>query len=188
MLRSFRGISPRVHSTAFIDQSAQLIGDVEIGEESSVWMCAVLRGDVQTIRVGRRTNIQDGAIVHGFRGGGAPGQEKSGTHPTSIGSKVTIGHGAIIHGCTIDDQCLIGIGAILLNGAHVGTGSIVAAGTLLVEGMKVPPKSLVIGSPGKVKRLLTSAEIADIQAYADPTFSIALFSPLPPRLYATFAR
>ena len=119
-------------------------------------MCAVLRGDVHSIRVGRRTNIQDGTIVHVM----------TGTHATRIGDHVTIGHGAIVHGCTIDDQCLIGMGAILLNGAQVGSGSIVAAGTLLVEGMKVPPKSLVMGSPGKVKRLLTQAEVADNLAYA----------------------
>lgn len=157
MLRPYRGLLPRVHPTAFVDDSAQVIGDVEIGEESSVWMCAVLRGDVHWIRVGSRTNIQDGTIVHVMNG----------THPTTIGSNVTIGHGAIVHGCTIEDQCLIGMGAVLLNGAHVGAGSIVAAGTLLVEGMKVPPKSLVMGSPGKVKRLLTQAEVADIQKYAD---------------------
>jgi carbonic anhydrase/acetyltransferase-like protein (isoleucine patch superfamily) len=89
------------------------------------------------------------------------------THPTTIGDNVTIGHGAIVHGCTIEDQCLIGMGAILLNGATVGTGSIVAAGTLLVEGAKIPPRSLVMGSPGKVKRTLTDAEVLDIQAYAD---------------------
>jgi carbonic anhydrase/acetyltransferase-like protein (isoleucine patch superfamily) len=157
VLRSYRGVSPRVDPSAFVDESAQVIGDVEIGEESSVWMCAVVRGDVNRIRVGRRTNIQDGAIVH----------VQTGTHPTTVGDNVTIGHGAIVHGCTIDDQCLIGMGAIVLNGAHVGSGSIVAAGTLLVEGMRVPPKSLVMGSPGKVKRLLTHAEIADIQIYAD---------------------
>ena len=157
MLRPYRGQLPRVHPTAFIDDSAQVIGDVEIGEESSVWMCAVIRGDVHWIKVGRRTSIQDGAVVHAM----------TGTHPTSIGDNVTIGHGAIIHGCTIEHQCLIGMGAILLNGAHVGTGSIVAAGTLIVEGQKVPPRSLVMGSPGKVKRLLTSAEVADIQLYAD---------------------
>ena len=157
MLRPCRGTSPRVHPTAFVDTSAQVIGDVEIGEESSVWMCAVLRGDVHWIKVGNRTNIQDGAIVHGM----------TGTHPTSIGDNVTVGHGAVIHGCTVDDQCLIGMGAILLNGAHVGAGSIVAAGTLLVEGQKVPPRSLVMGSPGKVKRLLTHAEAAGIQRYAD---------------------
>ena len=157
MLRTFRGVSPRIHPTAFIDDSAQVIGDVEIGEESGIWMCAVVRGDVNAIRIGRRTNIQDGTIVHAM----------TGTHQTTIGDSVTIGHGAIIHGCTIEHQCLIGMGAILLNGAHVGTGSIVAAGTLIVENMKVPPKSLVMGSPGKVRRLLTHAEIAEIQAYAD---------------------
>ena len=153
----FRGVSPRIHPTAFIDDSAQVIGDVEIGEESGIWMCAVVRGDVNAIRVGRRTNIQDGTVVHAM----------TGTHQTTIGDSVTIGHGAIVHGCTIEHQCLIGMGAILLNGAHVGTGSIVAAGTLIVENMKVPPKSLVMGSPGKVRRLLTHAEIAGIQVYAD---------------------
>jgi carbonic anhydrase/acetyltransferase-like protein (isoleucine patch superfamily) len=157
VLRPYRGTSPRVHPTAFVDASAQVIGDVEIGEESGVWMCAVIRGDVHWIKVGRRTNIQDGAIVHGM----------TGTHPTSIGDNVTVGHGAVLHGCTVEAQCLIGIGAILLNGAHVGAGSIVAAGTLLVEGQKVPPRSLVMGSPGKVKRLLTQAEVADIHMYAD---------------------
>ena len=146
-----------MHPTAFVDASAQVIGDVEIGEESSVWMCVVIRGDVHSIRIGTRTNIQDGTIVHAM----------TGTHPTSLGNNVTVGHAAVIHGCTIEDQCLIGMGAIVLNGAHVGAGSIVAAGTLLVEGQKVPPRSLVMGSPGKVKRLLTHAEAADIQRYAD---------------------
>jgi len=150
-------VSPRIHPTAFIDDSAQVIGDVDIGEESGVWMCAVVRGDVNAIRIGRRTNIQDGTVVHAM----------TGTHQTTIGDSVTIGHGAIIHGCTIEPQCLIGMGAIVLNGAHVGGGSIVAAGTLIVEGMKVPPKSLVMGSPGKVRRLLTHGEIAEIQTYAD---------------------
>src|SRR5215467_12680490 len=149
MLRPHRGVHPRVHPSAFVDDSAQVIGNVEIGEESSVWMTVVLRGDVHWIRVGRRTNIQDGCVVHGMIG----------THPTAIGDGVTIGHGAIVHGATVEDRCLIGMGAILLNGAHVGAGSIVAAGTLLVEGMKVPPKSLVMGSPGKVKRSLTDAEV-----------------------------
>jgi carbonic anhydrase/acetyltransferase-like protein (isoleucine patch superfamily) len=157
VLRPYRGVSPRVHPSAFIDDSAQVIGDVEIGEESGVWMNAVIRGDVHWIRIGRRSNVQDGTVVHAM----------TGTHPTSIGDNVTIGHGAIVHGCTIEHQCLIGMGAILLNGAHVGSGSIVAAGTLVTEGMKVPPKSLVMGSPGKVKRLLTQAEVAEIQLYAD---------------------
>ena len=157
MIRPYRGTLPRVHPTAFIDDSAQVIGDVDIGGESSIWMCVVVRGDVHRIRIGARSNVQDGSIVHGMRD----------THPTVIGDNVTIGHGAVIHGCTIEDHCLIGMGAILLNGAHVGMGSIVASGTLLVEDMKVPPRSLVMGSPGKVKRLLTGAELAGIQGYAD---------------------
>jgi carbonic anhydrase/acetyltransferase-like protein (isoleucine patch superfamily) len=157
MIRPHRGRLPLVHATAFIDDSAQVIGDVEIGEDSSVWMCVVVRGDVNSIRIGSRTNIQDGTIVHVMLR----------THPTTIGHDVTIGHGALVHGCTIEDRCLIGMGAILLNGSHVGTQSIVAAGTLLVEGMQVPPRSLVMGSPGKVKRTLTDDEIASIQSYAD---------------------
>ena len=157
MLRPFRGVHPRVHSTAFVDDSAQVIGDVEIGEESSVWMTAVIRGDVHRIRIGRRSNIQDGTVVHVMRH----------THPTTVGDNVTVGHGALLHGCTIEDRCLIGIGAILLNGAHIGTGSIVAAGTLNVEEMKVPPRSLVMGSPGRVKRPLTDAEVESIQDLAD---------------------
>jgi len=157
MLRLYRGTLPRVHPTAYIDDSAQVIGDVEIGEESSVWMAVVIRGDVHRIRIGRRTNVQDGAVVHVMKD----------AHPTLVGDNVTIGHGAIVHGCTVEDQCLIGMGAILLNGAHVGTQSIVAAGTLVTEGAQIPPRSLVMGSPGKVKRLLTHAEIAEIQLYAD---------------------
>jgi carbonic anhydrase/acetyltransferase-like protein (isoleucine patch superfamily) len=148
---------PRVHPTAFIDDSAQVIGNVDVGEESSVWMCAVVRGDVNAIHIGRRTNVQDGAVVHAM----------TGAHETTIGDSVTIGHAAVIHGCTIEHHCLIGIGAILLNGARIGTGSIVAAGTLVLENVAVPPRSLVVGSPGKVKRLLTQAEVADIQMYAD---------------------
>ena len=157
MLRSHRGRMPRVHPTAYIDSSAQVIGDVEIGEESSVWMAVVIRGDVNRIHIGRRSNVQDGTVVHVMKD----------THATTIGDHVTIGHAAVIHGCTVEDRCLIGMGAILLNGARIGAGSIVAAGTLVVEGMEVPPQSLVMGSPGKVKRSLTDAEIAGIQLYAD---------------------
>ena len=157
MLRAYRGVAPRVHPTAFIDSSAQVIGDVEIGDESSVWMCAVVRGDVNAIRVGRRTNIQDGTVVHAM----------TGTHETHIGDAVTIGHAAVIHGCTIDARCLIGIGAILLNGCRIGSDSIVAAGTLVTENMQVPPRSLIMGSPGKVKRLLTQKEVDEIVLYSD---------------------
>lgn len=148
---------PRVHERAYIDESAQVIGDVEIGEDSSIWMNVVLRGDVNRIRIGRRTNIQDGSVVHVMKG----------THPTTIGDNVTVGHAAIVHGCTIHDRCLVGMGAILLNGAEIGTDSIVAAGTLIAEGTKIPPRSLVMGTPGKVRRELTDDEVRGIQAYAD---------------------
>ncbi|HEX4347199.1 MAG TPA: gamma carbonic anhydrase family protein [Vicinamibacterales bacterium] len=164
MLRPFRGQMPRVHPTAYIDESAQVIGDVEIGEESSVWPSVVIRGDVNRIRIGRRSNVQDGTVVHVMKD----------THATIVGDNVTIGHGAIVHGCTIEDLCLIGMGAIVLNGAHVGTGSIVAAGALLVEGANIPPRSLVMGSPGKVKRTLSDEEVADIQQYADRYVSYRL--------------
>ena len=164
MIRPYRGLLPRVHPSAYIDESAQVVGDVEIGEESSVWMSVVIRGDVHRIRIGRRSNVQDGTVVHVMKD----------THPTTIGDNVTIGHAAVVHGCTIEDQCLIGMGAILLNGSHIGAGSIVAAGTLVTEEMKVPPRSLVMGSPGKVRRLLTQAEVAEIQMYADRYVSYRL--------------
>src|SRR5262245_39135142 len=164
MLRPYRGILPRVDPTAYVDESAQVIGDVEIGAESSVWMCAVIRGDVHWIRIGSRTSIQDGTVIHVMNR----------THPTTVGNDVTIGHAVVLHGCTIENQCLIGMGAILLNGAHVGTGSIVAAGSLVVEEMKIPPRSLVMGSPAKVRRTLDDAEIGQIQAYADRYVSYRL--------------
>ena len=147
---------PRAHPTAYIDDSAQVIGDVEIGEESSVWMAVVVRGDVNRIRIGRRTNLQDATVVHVMRD----------THPTTIGDDVTVGHAAVIHGCTIENGCLIGMGAILLNGVTIGAGSLVAAGTLVPEGFQVPPRSLVMGSPGKIKRPLTDQEVADVLSYA----------------------
>jgi carbonic anhydrase/acetyltransferase-like protein (isoleucine patch superfamily) len=164
MLRAHRGRLPRVHPTAFIDQSAQVIGDVEIGEESSVWMSVVIRGDVHHIRIGRRSNIQDGTVVHVMKN----------QYPTIIGDEVTVGHAALVHGCTIEDRCLIGMGAIVLNGAQIGTESIVAAGSLVVERMVVPPRSLVMGSPAKVRRPLTDAEVAEIRQYADRYVSYRL--------------
>ena len=148
---------PAVDSTAYLDDSAQIIGDVTIGAESSVWMNVVVRGDVHRISIGRRSNLQDGTIVHVMRG----------THPTAIGDEVTIGHGAIVHGCTVRDRVLVGMGAILLNGVDVGEDSIVAAGTLLAEETRIPPRSLVMGSPGKVRRELTDAEVASIRDYAE---------------------
>ena len=157
MLRSYKGRLPAVHPTAYVDDSAQVIGDVEIGEASSVWMNVVIRGDVHRIRIGRRSNVQDGTVVHVMRG----------THPTTIGDEVTIGHGAIVHGCTLRDRILVGMGAILLNGVDVGEDCIVAAGTLLPENVRVPPRSLVMGSPGKVRRELTDEDVASIRDYAE---------------------
>jgi carbonic anhydrase/acetyltransferase-like protein (isoleucine patch superfamily) len=156
MLRPFRGVVPTVDLTAYVDLSAQLIGDVHIGAESSIWMNVVIRGDVHRIRIGARTNVQDGTVVH----------VQGGTHPTTIGDEVTIGHGAIVHGCTIEDRCLIGMGAILLNGVKVGSDSIVAAGSLVPEGFVVPPRSLVMGNPAKLRRELTDADAAAIRVYA----------------------
>ena len=156
VLRPYRSVHPRVAPTAFIDQSAQVIGDVVIGDDSSIWMNAVLRGDVNSIRIGRRTNIQDGCVVHVM----------SGTHPTALGDEVTAGHAAVLHGCTVEDRCLVSMGAIVLNGVRIGADSIVAAGALLVEGAVVPPRSLVMGSPGRVRRALSDDEVASIQQYA----------------------
>ena len=157
MLRPFRSLLPTVHSSAYVDVSAQVIGDVHIGAESSVWMNVVIRGDVNFIRIGARTNIQDLTMVHVMRN----------TNPTVIGDDVTIGHSAVIHGCTIENRCLIGMGAILLNGCRIGEGSIVAAGALVTEDMVVPPGSMVMGTPAKVRRPLSADEDASIKWYAD---------------------
>ncbi len=157
MIRTFRGVEPRVHESAYVDVSAQVIGDVEIGPESSVWMNVVVRGDVNYIRIGARSNVQDLTLVHVMHD----------THPTVIGNDVTIGHSAVIHGCTIEDRCLIGMGATLLNGVVIGTESIVAAGSLVPEGAVIPPGSMVMGVPAKVRRSLSPEERASIQDYAD---------------------
>jgi gamma-carbonic anhydrase len=157
MLRKYRHIIPTVDRTAYVDESAQVVGDVIIGAESSVWMNVVIRGDVHHIRIGRRSNVQDLTMVHVMRD----------THPTLIGDEVTIGHSVVVHGCTIEDRCLIGMGAILLNGCRIGSDSIVAAGTLVPEGLVIPPGSLVMGAPAKVRRPLTDEEKASILGYAE---------------------
>jgi carbonic anhydrase/acetyltransferase-like protein (isoleucine patch superfamily) len=157
MIRSYKGTTPSVDSTAYVDVSAQVIGDVHIGAESSVWMNVVIRGDVHRIRIGRRSNVQDLSMIHVMRE----------LHPTTIGDDVTIGHSAVLHGCTIEDRVLVGMGALILNGAHVGADTIVAAGSLVTEGTRIPPRSLVMGRPAVVKRSLTDAEVAEIQGYAD---------------------
>lgn len=157
MIRPFKNITPKVDSSAFVDESAQVIGDVEIGAESSVWMNVVIRGDVNHIRIGRRTNIQDLTLLHG----------QTGTHPTVLGDEVTVGHSAIIHGATVEDRVLVGMGAMLLNGVHVEHDCVIAAGTLLTEGTRIASRSLVMGRPGKVKRMLTDEEVSEIRWYAD---------------------
>ena len=155
-IRPYRGKLPVIQPSAYIDESAQVIGDVVIGAESSVWMQVVIRGDVNYIRIGDRTNVQDGTIVH----------VQHETHPTIIGNDVTIGHGAVVHGCTIRDRVLVGMGAIILNGAEVGEDCIIAAGTLLTEGTVIPPRSMVMGSPGKVRRPLSDADVAMIREFS----------------------
>ena len=157
MLRLYRAVYPTVDASAFVDASAQVIGDVGLGPESSVWMNVVVRGDVNSVRIGARTNIQDLTLVHVMRD----------TNPTVIGDDVTVGHGAVVHGCTIEDRCLIGMGAMLLNGYRIGAGSVVAAGTLVLKGCVVPPGSMVMGLPGKVRRQLTPEGDASIKWYAD---------------------
>ncbi len=156
MIRSFRGRKPQIASTAFVDPSAVVIGDVSIGEDSSIWPCVVVRGDVHFIRIGARTNIQDGSVLHVMKD----------DFPLILGDNVTVGHGVVLHGCTIESRCLIGMGAIVLNNAHIGTGSIVAAGTLVPENTVVPPGSLFMGHPGEFRRALTPADLAAIDAYA----------------------
>jgi len=158
MLRPFKSAYPQVDSSTFVDDSAQVIGDVVIGAESSVWMNAVIRGDVNSIRIGRQTSIQDGTVVH---------VNHTPSHPTVVGDQVTVGHGVILHGCVVEDRCLIGMGAILLNGCRIGSESIVAAGTLVPERVEIPPRSLVMGSPARVKRPLTDDEVAGIVKSAD---------------------
>ena len=149
MIHSFKGILPQISASAFIESSAHIIGDVQIGEQSSVWFNCVLRGDVFPIRIGHHTNVQDGTIIH----------VTSGQFSTIVGDCVTIGHGVILHGCQIHDHSLIGIGSIVLDEAVIGEGSLIAAGSLVPPGMVIPPRSLVMGSPAKVRRELTEIEV-----------------------------
>ncbi len=157
MIRSFKGKTPVVADGSYVDESAQVIGAVEIGAESSVWMNVVIRGDVNHIRIGKRTNIQDLAMIHVMRD----------THPTVIGDEVTVGHSAVVHGTTIENRVLVGMAAVLLNGVHIESDCVIAAGTLLTEGTRIPARSLVMGRPGKVKRQLTDEEVVEIRWYAD---------------------
>ena len=156
MIHLFKEIKPKIHDSAMVAESAQVIGDVVIGEESSIWFNAVVRGDVNYIRIGMRTNIQDGCVLHVARG----------TLPLIIGDEVTVGHNAVLHACTVGNRCLIGMGAIVMDDADVGENSIVGAGALVISGTKIPPGSLVLGSPAQVKRPLTEEESRNIRESA----------------------
>ena len=149
MIRSFRNIEPAIHTTALVADDAIIIGDVEMGEDASIWFGSIIRGDVNYIRIGARTNIQDATVIH----------VSSKIHATVLEDEITVGHRVTLHGCHVERGCLIGMGAILMDGVRVGTQSLVAAGSLLTPGTIIPPRSLVIGSPAKVKRGLTDDEI-----------------------------
>jgi len=146
----------QVDPSVFVAPGAVVVGDVTIGPESSVWFAAVIRGDTEAIRIGARTNVQDGAVLHADPG-----------FPCTLGNDVTVGHGAIVHGATVDDNVLIGMRAVVMNGARVGAGSIVAVGAVVTEGTQVPPNSLVMGLPGKVIRATSEADLARIRHAAE---------------------
>jgi carbonic anhydrase/acetyltransferase-like protein (isoleucine patch superfamily) len=148
MVRPYRGIYPKIAASAYVDQASTVIGDVTLGERASVWPGAVVRGDVNRIEIGDDSNIQDGSVLHG----------ELDRYPVILGSRVTVGHMVCLHGCVIEDDVLVGIGAIVLNGAKVGHGSVIAAGALVPEGMEVPPDSMVMGVPAKVRRNVTEDE------------------------------
>lgn len=156
MIRSYQGHTPVIPGSCYIDLSAQIVGDVVFGENSSAWMNAVVRGDVHAIRIGANSNVQDCSVLHGMRY----------TYPVIVGDWVTIGHNATVHGCVVEDACLIGMGARILNNARIGEGSIVAAGAVVAENTVIPPRSLVAGVPGKVRRALSDADRELILKYA----------------------
>jgi carbonic anhydrase/acetyltransferase-like protein (isoleucine patch superfamily) len=156
MIRSYKGVLPKIPVSCYVDESAQLIGDVALGENASVWMNAVLRGDVNAIRIGENSNVQDCSVLHGMKD----------KYAVSVGDWVTVGHSVTLHGCTIGNRCLIGMGAVILNNARVGEGSIIAAGTLIPENTTVEPYSLWMGVPGQFRRKLGEEEQEMILRYA----------------------
>lgn len=147
-IRAFKGVAPRIHPSCFIEDSAQIIGDVELGEDCSVWFNTVIRGDVHSIRLGRRTNVQDLCMIH----------VEAQAFATRLGDEVTVGHHAVLHGCEVGNRVLVGMGAVLMNGVVVGDDCLIAAGALLTPGTRVPPGSLALGSPARVKRPVTAEE------------------------------
>ena len=156
MIRPYKGIMPTIPDSCYVDASAQVIGDVVLGEHASIWMNAVLRGDVHSVRIGAHSNVQDCSVLHGMK------QQ----YGVFVGEYVTVGHSVTLHGCTIEDRCLIGMGSIILNGVKIGAGSIIAAGTLVPEKTVVEPGSLWMGSPGKLRRKLEEKDQETILRYA----------------------
>jgi carbonic anhydrase/acetyltransferase-like protein (isoleucine patch superfamily) len=148
MIRAYRGVLPRIAASAYIDSSAQVIGDAIIGERASVWPNATIRADVNTITIGDESNVQDNSCIHADEGPFA----------VVLGKRVTVGHNVVLHGCVIEDECLIGIGAVVLNGARIGRHSVIAAGAVVPEGMQIPPYSMVMGVPAKIRREVTPDE------------------------------
>ena len=161
-LARFLDVAPAIHPTAFVAPGAAIVGDVTLGEESSVWFHTVLRGDINRIVIGARSNVQDGAVVH-----------LADDFGTTVGELVTVGHKAILHACTVGDEVLVGMGAILLDGAEIGARSIIGAGALVTGGKKIPPGSLVLGSPAKVVRALSLEEQAGIKVWAEKYVALA---------------
>ncbi|HEU4596633.1 MAG TPA: gamma carbonic anhydrase family protein [Pyrinomonadaceae bacterium] len=155
MIRPFRGARPQIHPTAFVEESAQIVGDVTIGAHSSVWFNAVVRGDVFHIRIGDRANVQDGTVIH----------VTNGTHATVLEDEVTVGHNVTLHGCHVGRGCLVGMGSVVMDGVLVGEKSLIAAGALVSPGTIIPPRSLVMGFPAKVKRALTDEEVAGLDVF-----------------------
>lgn len=155
MIRPFRGVHPQIPQSAYVDVSAQVIGDVHLGEQASVWCNATLRGDMFYIRIGDRSNVQDNSVIH----------TRTGSHPTILEEEVTVGHSVTLHGCYVERGSLIGIGSIVLDDVRVGAQSLVAAGSLISPGTIIPPRSLVMGIPARVKRPLTDEEVAGLNMF-----------------------
>lgn len=164
MILSFRGHSPKLDKSVFVASSADLIGELEIGEQSSIWFGCVIRADIHKIKIGKRTNIQDLSMIHveHYKNG-----DKSTGNPTIIGNDVTVGHKVMLHGCIIEDACLIGMSTTILDGAIIGKESIVGAGSLVTKGKIFPPRSLIVGSPAKVIRELNKEEVQSLYKSAD---------------------
>ncbi len=156
MIRTYQGHAPQIPATCYIDPSAQILGDVVLGERSSVWMNAVLRGDVNFIRVGSCSNVQDCAVLHGQRH----------LYPVIVGDWVTIGHNATVHGCVVEDMCVIGMGARVLNNSRIGEGCIIAAGSVVAEQTVVPPRTLWAGVPARLRREISEKDRDLIREYA----------------------